>query len=122
VAAQWFEKAANAGVTGAMARLGHMYEKGDGVPQSSRTAAKWYVLAANKGNRAARKRMRELGSKPDSTIFKAPDEIDSGLGEIPALSSPSAPVAVAKPVAKPKPKKARKCGGGMLGGLTCAGK
>ncbi len=122
VAAQWFEKAAKAGVTGAMARLGHMYEKGEGVARNSRTAAKWYVLAANKGNRAARKRMRELGSKPNSTIFKAPDEIDSGLGEMPALSAPSAPVAAAKPVAKPKPKKkARKCGGGLLGGLSCAG-
>ena len=124
VAAQWYRKAARGGVSGAMARLGQMYERGDGVPYSSRTASYWLVKAGYLGNKAARKRLRELGMGSDTAIFAAPDEIDSGLGELPALSTPSGAVTTAAPTAKPAPKpakRARPCGGGLLGGLNCAG-
>ncbi|MEE8515605.1 MAG: tetratricopeptide repeat protein [Alphaproteobacteria bacterium] len=124
-AAQWFEKAAKGGITGAMARLARMYERGDGVQRNSRTASYWYIMAARRGNRAARKRLRELGTSPKSTSFSGPDEIESGLGEMPALSTPTAPVTTAIPTPAPAPapkRKSRPCGGGLLGGLTCAGK
>ena len=124
-AAQWFEKAAEGGVTGAMAKLARMYERGEGVQRSSRTASYWYIMAARRGNRVARKRLRELGSSPSSPSFSGPDEIESGLGELPALSTPVTPVTTAMPTAAPAPapkRKSRPCGGGLLGGLTCAGK
>lgn len=124
-AAQWFKKAAKGGITGAMAKLARMYERGDGVKRNSRTASYWYIMAARRGNRAARKRLRELGTSPSSTSFAGPDEISSGLGEMPALSTPTSPVTTAMPTTAPKPapkRKSRPCGGGLLGGLTCAGK
>jgi tetratricopeptide (TPR) repeat protein len=121
-AAEWFEKAAKGGITGAMARLARMYERGDGVERNSRTASYWYITAARRGNRAARKRLRELGTSPNSPSFSGPDEIESGLGELPALSTPAAAATTAKPAPAPAPaRKSRPCGGGLLGGLTCAG-
>lgn len=43
-------KQADSGDVGAQRSLGHMYEKGQGVPQDYAEAAKWYRLAAEQGD------------------------------------------------------------------------
>jgi TPR repeat protein len=54
VAAEWLEKAANAGHMEAMAELGLCYELGCGVEQSDERALDWYTAAANKGHLTAK--------------------------------------------------------------------
>ena len=43
-----------AGNAVAQARLGWMYEKGEGVPQDYAQAAAWYLKAAEQGNAVCR--------------------------------------------------------------------
>ena len=49
-AAEWFEKAAQAGHVEAMAELGLCYELGCGVEQNDEQALDWYTKAANLGH------------------------------------------------------------------------
>ncbi len=49
LAAQWFEKAATAEITGACLYLGMKYEFGAGVKQDKAAAIKWYEQAAVRG-------------------------------------------------------------------------
>jgi|TARA_B110000503_G_scaffold69901_1_gene108898 TPR repeat protein len=44
---------AEQGLVEAQYNLGHMYRKGQGVPQNHKTAVKWYTLAAEKGEAVA---------------------------------------------------------------------
>lgn len=53
-AAQWFEKAAQAGHVDSMAELGLCYELGCGVEQSDEEALDWYTKAANLGHATAK--------------------------------------------------------------------
>lgn len=53
-AANWFEKAAEAGHIDAMAELGLCYELGCGVEQSDEIALDWYTKAANLGHATAK--------------------------------------------------------------------
>lgn len=53
-AAEWFEKAAEAGHIEAMAELALCYELGCGVEQSDEKALDWYTAAANKGHLTAK--------------------------------------------------------------------
>ncbi len=53
-AAEWFEKAAEAGHVEAMAELGLCYELGCGVEQSDENALDWYTKAANLGHATAK--------------------------------------------------------------------
>jgi TPR repeat protein len=53
-ASQWFEKAAVAGHTEAMAELGLCYELGCGVEQCDEMALDWYTKAAEKGHVTAK--------------------------------------------------------------------
>ena len=53
-AAQWFEKAATAGHTEAMAELALCYELGCGVEQSDPLALDWYTKAAERGHVTAK--------------------------------------------------------------------
>lgn len=53
-AAEWFEKAAQAGHVEAMAELGLCYELGCGVEQSDEQALDWYTKAANLGHATAK--------------------------------------------------------------------
>ena len=48
-AADWIQRAANAGNGYAQAALGEMYELGEGVSQDFPMAAKWYERAAQQG-------------------------------------------------------------------------
>jgi hypothetical protein len=41
---------AEQGNAAAQTSLGHMYEKGEGVPQDYKTSARWYMLAAEQGH------------------------------------------------------------------------
>jgi localization factor PodJL len=52
-AAQWFQKAADAGFAPAQFRLGSFYEKGSGVERSAQKAKEFYQLAAEQGNASA---------------------------------------------------------------------
>lgn len=54
LAAQWLERAAQAGHTEAMAELGLCYELGCGVEQSDERALDWYMRAANQGSLVAK--------------------------------------------------------------------
>ncbi|OLP53245.1 hypothetical protein BJF92_00275 [Rhizobium rhizosphaerae] len=49
-AAQWYQRAADAGFAPAQYRLGSLYEKGSGVPQDFARARTLYEAAAEKGN------------------------------------------------------------------------
>lgn len=44
-AVEWLEKGAEAGNTGCMRELGHMYEHGEGVEQNVALAEEWYQKA-----------------------------------------------------------------------------
>jgi TPR repeat protein len=50
LAAEWYNKAANAGNAEAMHNLGGMYEKGQGVPMNRANAAAFYRMAIAHGN------------------------------------------------------------------------
>jgi uncharacterized protein len=51
---------AEQGDAGAQARLGAMYENGEGVPVDHSEAAKWYLLAAEQGDAAAQYRLGQF--------------------------------------------------------------
>lgn len=53
LAARLFERAAQAGLVPAQARLGNLYEKGLGVPRDLALARNWYQQAAGRGNARA---------------------------------------------------------------------
>jgi TPR repeat protein len=59
-AAQWFERAAEAGNVEAMAELGLCYELGCGVEQSDEQALDWYTKAANLGHATAKYSVGEI--------------------------------------------------------------
>lgn len=59
-AAQWFRKAAEAGVTDSQFNLGMMYQTGSGAPQDLAEARKWFSRAAAQGDTAAREAMKAL--------------------------------------------------------------
>ena len=75
-AAQILGKAAQAGNVEAQLRLALMYDQGDGVARSSKSAFAWYSRAAAQGNRipepvgsilrTGRRRRRKLGSRGES--------------------------------------------------------
>lgn len=46
-AAEWYEKAANQGVSEAQFNLALCYDKGEGVQQDYLKAAEWYEKSAN---------------------------------------------------------------------------
>jgi TPR repeat protein len=48
----WYRKAACAGLSVPLCRLGVMYANGEGVPKNSAEAVKWYELAARLGHNA----------------------------------------------------------------------
>jgi TPR repeat protein len=60
-AAQWFEKAANAGNSAGLYNLAGMYERGQGVPYSLDKAKELYRKSAALGNAEAQKRLTQLG-------------------------------------------------------------
>ena len=53
VAAKWYRKAAEGGVTDAQFRLAAMYESGQGVPQDREYAYGWYSVAEHLGSTKA---------------------------------------------------------------------
>jgi TPR repeat protein len=59
-AAEWFEKAAQAGHVEAMLELGLCYELGCGVEQSDEDALDWYTKAANLGHVTAKFSVGEI--------------------------------------------------------------
>ena len=61
LAAQWFRRAAEKGVTDSQFNLGRLYEEGYGVAKDPAAAYRWYVAAAKSGDaeaKAAAERMR----------------------------------------------------------------
>ncbi len=52
-AASWFHRAAKQGLAEAQFELGHLLEKGQGLPKDEKTAAYWYQAAASQGIRGA---------------------------------------------------------------------
>src|SRR5690606_6572365 len=53
LAAQWFEKAAERGMTDSQFNLGMLYARGLGVEQDFETSYKWFALAAQSGDKDA---------------------------------------------------------------------
>jgi hypothetical protein len=49
-AAEWYERAANAGLSRAQANLGALYLTGDGVAQDFSEAARWFTAASVQGH------------------------------------------------------------------------
>jgi len=49
-AAEWYERAASAGLGRAQANLGALYLTGDGVPQDFSEAARWFTAASLQGH------------------------------------------------------------------------
>jgi len=71
-AAQWFRRAAAAGIINAQFNLGLLYERGDGVPVSQVEAYAWYSAAATHGDSgAAQRRDRLASSLAPSTLKEA---------------------------------------------------
>lgn len=60
LAATWYRKAADAGYAPAMANLGSLYEKGNGVPKDSLKAVDWYRKATDLGEQHAEQALRRL--------------------------------------------------------------
>lgn len=50
LAAEWYERAANAGDPSAQNQIGYMYQAGLGVPKDLQRAARWYQLSATNGS------------------------------------------------------------------------
>ena len=53
VAATWYRKAGEKGVSDAQFRLGTMYENGTGVPKDIEYAYAWYIVAGHLGSQQA---------------------------------------------------------------------
>ena len=58
---KWYRKAAEAGDYEAMAKVGDMYNRGEGVAQNEEEAKKWYKKAADGGNEWAKGQLSRLG-------------------------------------------------------------
>lgn len=63
-AARWYRKAAEQGYPYAQAKLGSLYESGDGVPMDRAEAIKWYRLGAKQGSTLAKDALQKLGVEP----------------------------------------------------------
>jgi TPR repeat protein len=63
LAAQLFRPLAEQGEPQAQIKLGSLYEKGQGVPQSNQEAVKWYRKAAGQGNSEAQTLLGAIYSK-----------------------------------------------------------
>jgi localization factor PodJL len=59
-AAQWFRKAAAAGVVESQYNLGLLYQSGSGVEQDASQARYWFRLAAARGDADARRALADL--------------------------------------------------------------
>ncbi|MFP5076550.1 peptidoglycan-binding protein [Rhizobium sp. YIM 134829] len=70
-AAQWYQRAADAGLTPAEYRLASLYEKGSGVPRDAVKARALYEQAAAKGNASAMHNLAVLLAS--GTAVTAPD-------------------------------------------------
>ncbi len=73
-AAEWYERAANAGLSRAQANLGALYLTGDGVAQDFSTAARWFTAAALQGHVIAQFYLGQLyenGLGVDKNLSKA---------------------------------------------------
>jgi len=63
LAAEWFHRAADAGLAQAQYNLGVLYEHGQGVRLDGRAALVWYSRAAEQGYEPARERLDALMAK-----------------------------------------------------------
>jgi TPR repeat protein len=92
-AAQWYQKAAEQGVSEAQYRLGNLYKNGEGVPQDAETAYGWYRVAAHLGNSksaAAVKDVSGLLSEEEMTgAAKLSEELIAKYGKVPKTTSHS---------------------------------
>ena len=69
LAAQWFRRAAEKGVTDSQFNLGRLYEEGYGVAKDPAAAYRWYAAAARSGDpeaKAGAERMRAVLPAPSS--------------------------------------------------------
>jgi localization factor PodJL len=69
-AAEWYERAAKAGLAVAQYRLGSLYERGQGVGKDLGKAVEWYQRAADQGNVGA---MHNLAVLMSEGVDGAPD-------------------------------------------------
>ena len=60
-AAEWFERAADAGMTDSQFNLGMLYARGLGVAQDFKASYKWFALAAEAGDTDAAKSRDDVG-------------------------------------------------------------
>ena len=63
-AAEWFERAASAGLGPAQFRIGMLYEKGIGVARDRAAAMRWYLKAAESGNARAAHNLAVMYAEP----------------------------------------------------------
>jgi hypothetical protein len=66
-AGRWYERAAAQGYVKAQVKLGLMYAKGDGFPQSYVQAHKWFNLAAAQGHKDAARARDKIGQSMSAT-------------------------------------------------------
>lgn len=84
MAVVWYQKAAEAGYYRALAILGDLYAKGDGVEADPAIAADWYLKAADQGSARAFLaliRMPQIGASarvPDRAFAKSKQSAEDG--------------------------------------------
>jgi localization factor PodJL len=71
VAAEWFQKAAEYGVTDSQFNLAVLYARGLGVERNYGEAFKWFSIAAAKGDRDAALKRDELAARLDPQTLTA---------------------------------------------------
>ena len=117
-ASQWFRKAADRGVADSQFNLGILYARGIGVEQNLAESYKWFSLAAAQGDADAGQKRDDIAKRLDAqslaaaklaiqTFTPEPQPSDAINASAPAGGWDAAPVqpAVAKPAAKPAPKR-----------------
>jgi localization factor PodJL len=67
-AAEWFKRAADAGLVDSQFNIGQLHELGVGVPQNTAEAYKWYLLASKAGPVTLRTQARAAADRVKVTL------------------------------------------------------
>ena len=78
-AAEWFRRAANAGVTNAQYNLAKLYENGYGVPENFSQAYIWYLIAAHAGDKDAAADAARIKASLNPSLRSAAEQVASSF-------------------------------------------
>jgi len=92
-AAQWFRKAAMAGIADSQYNLGVLAARGLGIEKSYVEAYKWFALAADQGDREAGKKRDEIALRLDAkALATAQQNVKSWVAEPQPEAATTVPV------------------------------